>query len=106
MQGLCDGYFVLPYTIGDYLGSAELKPVEISHDSFREAESDVNKRIHRILDGDGKRKKAKTRHTVLQLYRELGLLMWDKVGMERDAQGLKEALEKIPELREKYLHPK
>ena len=102
MQGLCDGYFVLPYTIGDYLASEELPPVSLDSDPFKEATDSVKKQIKRVLDPDGKRKKSKTRHTVLELYRELGLTMWDHVGMERDAAGLKEALEKIPEIEEKF----
>ncbi|MEM1350269.1 MAG: FAD-binding protein, partial [Myxococcota bacterium] len=102
MQGLCDGYFVLPYTIGDYLGSAEIRPQTAEHDSFREAHDSVTQTIHKILDVDGTRKKAKTKSTVLQLYRELGLEMWDKVGMSRNEEGLKYALEKIPELKEKF----
>jgi len=102
MQGLCDGYFVLPYTIGDYLASEELPPVSFDSDPFKEAKDSVQKRIKRILDPDGKRKKAKTRHTVLELYRELGLTMWDNVGMERNADDLKAAMEKIPEIEEKF----
>ncbi|MEC9442953.1 MAG: fumarate reductase/succinate dehydrogenase flavoprotein subunit [Myxococcota bacterium] len=102
MQGLCDGYFVLPYTIGDYLASEELPPVSFDSDPFKEATDSVKKRIKRVLDPEGKRNKSKTRHTVLELYRELGLTMWDHVGMERDAKGLKEALEKIPEIEEKF----
>ena len=102
MQGLCDGYFVIPYTLGNYLGRVELKPVTGEEDEFRESRSDVNKRIDEILDKSGKRAKSKTRHTVLQLYRELGLTMWDHVGMARNEEGLKYALEKIPELREKF----
>jgi len=102
MQGLCDGYFVLPYTIGDYLGSAEIRPQTTEHDSFNEAHDSVNQLINKILDVDGTRKKSKTKYTVLQLYRELGLEMWDKVGMSRNEEGLQYALEKIPELKEKF----
>ncbi len=102
MQGLCDGYFVIPYTLGNYLGRVSLKPVTGEEDEFRESRSEVTKRIDTILDKDGKRSKTKTRHTVLQLYRELGLTMWDHVGMSRNEEGLKYAIEKIPEIKEKF----
>lgn len=101
MQGLCDGYFVLPYTIGDYLGSEKLDPVKLTHDAFNEAVDSVQKRIGVLLDDSGSRK-SKTRHTVLELYRDLGLTMWDHVGMERNEEGLKHALEKIPEIKQKF----
>lgn len=102
MQGLCDGYFVLPFTIGDYLGRIEAAQHDTTTEAFNEAANDVKKRIDFIIDADGKRAKAKTRHTVLQLYRELGLTMWDCVGMERNEADLKHALEKIPELKQKF----
>ena len=101
MQGLCDGYFVLPYTIGDYLGSEKLAPVQTTHDAFNEAVDSVQTRINKLLDTDGKRS-GKARHTVLELYRDLGLTMWDHVGMERNEEGLKHALETIPQLKKKF----
>lgn len=102
MQGLCDGYFVLPYTIGDYLAKEELPPVRLDSEEFKEADDAVRTRIDRVLDKAGTRKKAKTRHTVMELYRELGLTMWDNVGMERNAEDLKAAIQKIPEIEEKF----
>ena len=72
-----------------------------SHEAFNEAADDVQKRINKLLDTDGKRS-GKTRHTVLELYRDLGLTMWDHVGMERNEEGLKHALETIPQIKQKF----
>jgi succinate dehydrogenase / fumarate reductase flavoprotein subunit len=96
MQGLADGYFVLPYTIGDYLARrmAE-RPLPVDHDSFRHVESEVRGRITRLLAVDGSR-------TVDSFHRELGQLCWDHCGMSRERAGLEEALERLPELRERY----
>jgi succinate dehydrogenase / fumarate reductase flavoprotein subunit len=95
MQGLADGYFILPYTIGDYFAGA--KPVKPSLDNpaFKEAEAEVAARTKRLLSINGKR-------TVTDFHRELGKLLWEKCGMARNAAGLKEALEKIPEIREEF----
>ena len=101
MQGLCDGYFVLPYTIGNYLARHEAQRVPTTHEAFREATDDVQKRIARLFDV-GKSNTGKPKHTVLELYRDLGLTMWDKVGMERDRKGLEEALETIPQIQQKF----
>jgi succinate dehydrogenase / fumarate reductase flavoprotein subunit len=95
MQGLADGYFVLPYTIGHYLASNTLPPVSTDHPEFHAARTAVEERTKRLLGINGKR-------TVDSFHRELGLLMWDKCGMARDAAGLKEALERIPKLREEF----
>jgi succinate dehydrogenase / fumarate reductase flavoprotein subunit len=95
MQGLADGYFVLPYTIGHYLASNTLPPVSTDHPEFQAARTAVEERTKRLLGINGKR-------TVDSFHRELGLLMWDKCGMARDAAGLKEALERIPKLREEF----
>ena len=104
MQGLCDGYFVLPYTIGDYLGGTEIKPVETTDDSFeRPPTTSSSASASWARATTAAHKGTKTRHTVLELYRELGLTMWDHVGMERSEEGLKEALEKIPELKPEVL---
>jgi succinate dehydrogenase / fumarate reductase, flavoprotein subunit len=95
MQGLADGYFVLPYTIGHYLASNTLPKVTTDHPEFQAARTAVEERTKRLLSINGKR-------TVDSFHRELGLLMWDKCGMARDAAGLKEALERIPKLREEF----
>ena len=95
MQGLADGYFVIPYTIGDYLASNTLEKVTTDHPDFVAAKNAVEERTRRLLSINGKR-------TVDSFHRELGLLMWDKCGMARDEAGLKEALARIPKLREEF----
>jgi succinate dehydrogenase / fumarate reductase flavoprotein subunit len=95
MQGLADGYFVLPYTIGNYLAQGQLDKVGTDHDAFREAEEEVSGRVHKLLSIDGKR-------TVDSFHRELGNIMWEKCGMARNEKGLKEAIQRIPELRAEF----
>ncbi len=95
MQGLADGYFVIPNTIGGYLAGTELDPVDADGQDFKDTESAAQNHIRKLMAIDGKR-------TVLDLHRELGLLMWDKCGMAREESGLKEALEKIPQIREEF----
>jgi len=95
MQGLADGYFVLPSTISDYIASARPAPVDDSHPEFRRVEAEVAERTRRLLAIGGKR-------TVDSFHRELGQIMWDKCGMARQAAGLEQALERIPELREEF----
>jgi succinate dehydrogenase / fumarate reductase flavoprotein subunit len=95
MQGLADGYFVLPNTINDYIASAKLPKVEASHAAVREAESEVASITRRLLEARGTR-------TVDSFHRELGKLMWEYCGMSRNAEGLQHALAKIPVLREEY----
>ncbi len=96
MQGLADGYFILPYTIGDYLSHKIQEPkTDINHPAFEEAEKAVKEKINKLLSIKGKK-------TVDELHKELGLVMWDKVGMARNEAGLKEALVKIKELRKEF----
>jgi succinate dehydrogenase / fumarate reductase flavoprotein subunit len=95
MQGLADGYFVIPYTIGDYLATSDLPKVGPEHPAFREAEAAVGTRVKKLLSIGGQR-------TVDSFHRELGKVMWEYCGMARSAEGLKTALEKIPALREEY----
>jgi succinate dehydrogenase / fumarate reductase flavoprotein subunit len=95
MQGLADGYFILPYTIGDYLASRKLAPVDTTHAAFRAAEAEISARTKKFLAINGKR-------TVDQFHRELGRIMWEFCGMARNEQGLKTALERIPALREEF----
>jgi succinate dehydrogenase / fumarate reductase flavoprotein subunit len=95
MQGLADGYFVLPYTIGDYLAGTELETVNADHADFTEVEREARERINMLLAVNGTR-------TVDSFHRELGRLMWDKCGMSRSAAGLSDAMEQIPALREEF----
>jgi succinate dehydrogenase / fumarate reductase flavoprotein subunit len=97
MQGLADGYFVLPYTIGDYLASEKLAKVEAGAQAFREVENEVRCNTKRLLDVNGT-------HSVDSFHRELGKLVWEYCGMSRTAEGLRFALEKIPELRNRFWH--
>ncbi len=95
MQGLADGYFVLPYTIGDYLASSKGPKVDTSHAAFREAEAQVASRTKQFLEIKGTR-------SVDSFHRDLGLLLWEYCGMGRTAEGLRTALQKIPALREQF----
>jgi len=95
MQGLADGYFVLPYTLPNYLAGQIGKRPSTDHAEFKRVESEVRARVKKLLEVNGDR-------TLTSFHRELGLLLWDKCGMARNAAGLREALEKIPELREEF----
>jgi succinate dehydrogenase / fumarate reductase flavoprotein subunit len=95
MQGLADGYFILPYTIGNYFATNKpLKPAA-THAEFKRAEDEVKAGIQRLLSIKGKR-------TVRSFHRELGHIMWEKCGMARSKESLTEALKRIPELREEF----
>ncbi len=95
MQGLADGYFVIPYTIGDYLASAGRAKVEADHPAAKDAEKQVVGRIEKFLSIKGKR-------TVDSFHKELGTVMWENVGMARSAESLAKALKRIPEIREEF----
>ena len=95
MQGLADGYFVIPYTLANYLAGTSFPAVTTDDDGFAEAESAVQERIDTLLGVRGSK-------TPRQLHRELGALLWDEVGMARTELGLKKALERIPQLREEF----
>ncbi|HKV75604.1 MAG TPA: fumarate reductase/succinate dehydrogenase flavoprotein subunit [Gemmatimonadales bacterium] len=95
MQGLADGYFVIPYTLGDYLARTPPEPISADHPEVKAVEDAVRARIGRLLGVQGKR-------SVDSFHRELGKLMWDKCGMARDSAGLKQALQRIPALREEF----
>jgi succinate dehydrogenase / fumarate reductase, flavoprotein subunit len=95
MQGLADGYFVIPYTIGNYFGTNTLEKADTSHPAFKQTETEVLDRIKKLLSIKGKR-------TVDSIHRELGKLVWDKCGMARNAEGLKDALEKVPAIKEEF----
>jgi succinate dehydrogenase / fumarate reductase, flavoprotein subunit len=96
MQGLADGYFVLPYTIGDYLAS-DIRTGKISTDSkeFEEAESEVRNRLEALINNKGTK-------SVDHFHKRLGKVMWDKAGMARNAQGLQEAMDEIRQIREEF----
>jgi succinate dehydrogenase / fumarate reductase flavoprotein subunit len=95
MQGLADGYFVIPYTIGNYFASNKIARPSTSHPEFKKIEEEVAERTRKFLSIKGKR-------TVTSMHRELGKLLWEKCGMARDEAGLKEALQKIPQLRDEF----
>ena len=95
MQGLADGYFVIPYTLAHYIAGTALPAVTTAHDAFGEAESSVRGRLDTMLAVKGGR-------TPRQLHRELGQLLWDHVGMARNDAGLRTALARIPQLREEF----
>jgi len=96
MQGLADGYFVLPYTIGDYLADdIRTGPIDTNHPEFEKAEAAVNAQIEGFLSNHGK-------NSVDFYHRKLGKIMWDKCGMSRNEKGLRQAIKEINELREDF----
>ena len=95
MQGLSDGYFVLPYTVGDYIARTKLEKIDASHSAFTRAEAGVTELTARLLGIQGRR-------TVDWFHRRLGKIMWDDCGMSRTAAGLESAISQIRELREEY----
>jgi succinate dehydrogenase / fumarate reductase flavoprotein subunit len=95
MQGLADGYFVIPYTIGDYLAGMSNEKVSTDRPEFTEAVKQVTDRINKLLSIKGKK-------TVDEFHRELGLIMWEYCGMSRKEEGLKLAKKKIQELRAEF----
>ncbi len=97
MQGLADGYFILPYTIGNYFGSTKQVKIGVDHPEFRRAEAECRARIDKLLSIRGKK-------TPIEFHREIGRLMWDHCGMARNAAGLKECLRRIPEIRDEFWH--
>lgn len=95
MQGLADGYYVLPYTLPNYLASEKLEKVTTSDPAFKEAEASVKAQSDKFLSIKGNR-------TVDSFHKELGKIMWDKCGMARDKKGLEEAIARIPKLRDEF----
>ncbi|MEX1062194.1 MAG: fumarate reductase/succinate dehydrogenase flavoprotein subunit [Balneolaceae bacterium] len=95
MQGLADGYFVIPYTIGNYIAGNELPEVDPGDESFEKAVTRSKEQIDRLLAVKGDR-------TVIEFHRELGRIMWDKVGISRNREGLTEAIEEIRALRKEF----
>ena len=95
MQGLADGYFVIPYTIGDYLASRPSGQTKTDYPQFKEAQQEAATRTNRLVNIKGKR-------TVDDFHRELGKLMWDKCGMVRSEAGLKDALKRVAQIRDEF----
>jgi succinate dehydrogenase / fumarate reductase flavoprotein subunit len=95
MQGLADGYFILPYTLPNYIASTSLEKVDTSHPAFAAVKDEVNQRISTLVNIRGKR-------TVDSFHKELGKIMWENCGMARSAQGLESTLARIPALREEF----
>lgn len=95
MQGLADGYFVIPYTIGDYLAQADLTAADTNHEAFKEAKDGIAKLTQKLLSIKGDK-------TAKEFHRDLGKILWEYVGMSREKEGLKTALEKISSLREEF----
>ena len=95
MQGLGDGYFILPYTMGHYFASTKQAKIPTSHAEFKKAEEDVHQSIQRLLAINGKR-------SVTSIHKELGRLMWENCGMVRSRQSLETNLKRIPKLREEF----
>ncbi len=95
MQGLSDGYFIIPYTIGNYLADVDLKEVSTDHESFSEAAKTSEDQLKKLLSVNGDK-------TIIEFHRELGQIMWDKVGISRSKEGLEETIEEIRKLRDEF----
>jgi succinate dehydrogenase / fumarate reductase, flavoprotein subunit len=95
MQGLCDGYFVIPYTLGHYLASVSLERVTTAHDAFGEAAASASGHLDRLLAVKGRR-------SIRDFHRETGRILWDKVGMSRTDGGLRQAIAEIRTLRDEF----
>lgn len=95
MQGLADGYFVLPYTVGDYIANNKLASITTDHEAFKNSENKVKTEIEKLI-------KTKGTRTVDSFHKELGRIMWENCGMSRNRQGLTEAVVKIQKLREEF----
>lgn len=97
IQGLADGYFILPYTLSDYLASRRFKPVKLDHPEFKKSNKEIDVRIKKLLSINGKQ-------PVSEIHKKLGRVLWDYVGMARNKNGLKKALKLIPEIRDEFWH--
>jgi succinate dehydrogenase / fumarate reductase flavoprotein subunit len=96
MQGLADGYFVIPYTLGNYLADEiRTSSIAIEHEAFVNAEKEVNDRLNRLIN-------IKGNQTVESFHKRLGKIMWDKCGMARSAEGLKHAIAEIQALKKEF----
>lgn len=97
MQGLADGYFIIPYTMGNYLASAKLPKISTDHPEFKRAEAESGERLRRLQSVGGKK-------SPMEFQRALGKIMWDNCGMARSEKSLKHAMAEIPKLREEFWH--
>jgi succinate dehydrogenase / fumarate reductase flavoprotein subunit len=95
MQGLADGYFIIPYTLGNYLAASKFEPINESHPAFMQGQADVITKQRHLLSINGRR-------SVLSFHRDLGKIMWDNCGMARNEAGLQRALQMIPALRQEF----
>ncbi len=95
MQGLADGYFVIPYTLGNYLANTKLEKLQTTHDAFKNAADKVRSEVSKLMSIKGNR-------SVDSFHKELGRIMWEDCGMSRNEKGLSRALEQIPKLREEF----
>jgi len=95
MQGLADGYFVIPSTIGDYLANSGVTAQDTTATEFKETEASVQSNVEKLLSGSGKK-------SVTEFHRELGLMVWEHIGMSRTEAGLKQAIKDIPALKEEF----
>ncbi|MEI7687811.1 MAG: FAD-binding protein, partial [Planctomycetota bacterium] len=95
MQGLADGYFVIPYTLGNFFASSKQEKISTDHDAFKQVEAQVAERTKKLLSIHGKK-------TAVEIHRELGKVMWDNVGMARTRQSLERAIARIRELRAEF----
>ncbi len=95
MQGLADGYFVIPYTIGNFIAGTTLPKVSTDHPAFKEAKASVQARLDKLMSSKGNK-------TTDEFHRELGHVMWENVGMSRNEAGLKKALAEIPKIKEEF----
>ena len=95
MQGLSDGYFIVPYTVGNYLADTDLPKVTTDHEAFKEAAETSSKQLDKLLSIQGDK-------TIIEFHRELGKIMWDKVGISRSKEGLETAISQIRKLRKEF----
>lgn len=95
MQGLADGYFVIPYTLGDYFNNHDLEKIDTTHEEFDKAEKEAKARLDKLLSIQGKR-------SADDFHKALGKIMWDKVGMSRNEKGLTEAIKEIQKLKKEF----
>ena len=96
MQGLADGYFIVPYSVGDYLARHEASKISEDHAAVTDAVTTVRNRINKLLNAPN------AKHPPEYFHRQLGMILWDNCGMSRDPSDLREALKKIPQLREQF----
>ena len=95
MQGLADGYFVIPYTLGDYFGTTDIAKVDTTHSEFQKAEDEAKARLNKLLEINGSR-------TADEFHKALGKIMWEHVGMARNEEGLKQAISEIQQLQKEF----